>query len=64
MTNAKKPTKSGPKASETAPAAPRLERDAALGSTWLDQRLKALYEPVLYEPLPEEMLRLLEPRKH
>lgn len=62
MTNAKKPTKSGPKASE--PAASRLERGAALGSTWLDQRLKALYEPVLHEPLPEEMLRLLEPRKH
>ncbi len=42
----------------------RLEREAELGGTWLDQRLKALYEPVIHEPLPEEMLRLLEPRKH
>lgn len=64
MTNAKKPTKSGPKASEAAPAEMRLEGEAALGGTWLDQRLKALYEPVIHEPLPEEMLHLLEPRKH
>jgi hypothetical protein len=31
--------------------------------TWLDQRLKSLYRPLLDAPLPEDMLKLLRGRK-
>lgn len=31
--------------------------------TWLDHRLKSLYEPILEAPLPEDMLKLLRSRK-
>ena len=64
MTKAKRPTRSDPKISKAVPAEMRLAPETALGGTWLDQRLKALYETVIYEPMPEEMLRLLTPRKH
>ncbi|HEX2113211.1 MAG TPA: NepR family anti-sigma factor [Alphaproteobacteria bacterium] len=30
---------------------------------WLDGRLKAMYDTVLNEPLPEEILKLLNPPK-
>jgi hypothetical protein len=31
--------------------------------TWLDHRLKSLYQPILDAPLPEDMLKLLRARK-
>ena len=31
--------------------------------TWLDHRLKSLYQPILDAPLPDDMLRLLRARK-
>ena len=31
--------------------------------TWLDHRLKSLYQPILEAPLPEDMLKLLRSRK-
>lgn len=31
--------------------------------TWLDHRLKSLYEPILAAPLPDDMLKLLRSRK-
>lgn len=64
MTKPKKPGKSEAKATHPASSDVRLGSDLPLGGTWLDQRLKVLYEPVIHEPLPEEMLRLLQPRKH
>lgn len=64
MTKAKKSDESVPNVPPTSPAKMHLEHGWGLGGTWLDQRLKALYEPVIHEPLPEEMLRLPEPRKH
>jgi hypothetical protein len=33
------------------------------GGVWLERRLKALYESVLSEPLPEDMRRLIMPTK-
>jgi hypothetical protein len=31
--------------------------------TWLDHRLKSLYRPILDDPLPEDMIKLLRSRK-
>jgi hypothetical protein len=31
--------------------------------TWLDQRLKSLYRPLLDAPLPDDMVKLLRGRK-
>jgi hypothetical protein len=39
-----------------------LQETDAYG-TWLDQRLKSLYRPLLDAPLPDDMLKLLRGRK-
>lgn len=64
MTKPKSTLKSTRKTESPGSAADRRDEESPLGGTWIDQRLKALYEPVLSEPLPEDLLRLLEPRKH
>jgi hypothetical protein len=33
------------------------------GGAWLERRLKALYESVLSEPLPDDMRKLIMPPK-
>jgi hypothetical protein len=41
---------------------PRDESSEAY-DTWLDHRLKALYQPFLEAPLPPDILKLLRQRK-
>jgi hypothetical protein len=40
---------------------PAQESDAY--ETWLDHRLKSLYQPMLEAPLPADMMKLLRTRK-
>jgi len=41
---------------------PALQESDAY-ETWLDHRLKTLYQPLLEAPLPDDMLKLLRTRK-
>jgi hypothetical protein len=49
-------TKRGVRKGQALPASDAYE-------TWLDHRLKSLYQPILEAPLPEDMLKLLRSRK-
>ncbi|HEX9466700.1 MAG TPA: NepR family anti-sigma factor [Alphaproteobacteria bacterium] len=44
----------------THPAAARPRRPDERFNSWLDQKLRRLYEAELSEPIPEDMLRLLK----
>ncbi|WP_034851955.1 NepR family anti-sigma factor [Inquilinus limosus] len=41
------------------PAPDRLKRPPQFDN-WLSQQLRSLYDPVLEEPLPEDLMRMLE----
>jgi len=47
-----------------APPRGQNHRESDAYETWLDHRLKSLYEPILEAPLPEDMLKLLRARKN
>jgi hypothetical protein len=50
------------KAKRNQSKAPSLPESEGYDS-WLDQRLKSLYQPMLEAPLPADMLKLLRSRK-
>lgn len=57
---------SGPKQKPEGQAQPKPqqsdEKDPEF-EPWLDGRLKSMYDAVLNEPLPDEILKLLKPSK-
>ena len=46
------------------PDRPEKKADEVAFETWLDQRVRALYQSVLEEPLPEDMIRRLKRQTH
>ena len=56
------PTNSSDKTKRASRKAPALQESDAY-ETWLDHRLKTLYQPLLEAPLPDDMLKLLRTRK-
>lgn len=63
VTKLNKLRKAERKATHPASSDAPLGTAVPLSAAWIDQRLQALYGSVLDEPLPEEMLRLLQPGK-
>jgi hypothetical protein len=59
-----KPSSTDPKGKRTRrERKPREQQKPGVYGTWLEHRLKALYQPILDAPLPDDMLKLLRSRK-
>lgn len=64
MTELKRPKKTARKLKGEKLDTPPVSFSDDLRDTWLGQQLDSLYGPIVDEPLPEDMLRLIGSRRH